>query len=95
MCGSTKAPKVVQQDPVADQAKADAKATQEANSQLSLRRKQRAQNSLLTIGTQGTKPGAVTPYNLLGASVTPGAMPARTSTFAQNLVRPASTKLGL
>jgi len=95
MCGSTKAPKVVQDDPVADQAAADAKSTQEANSQLALRRKQRAQNSLLTIGMQGTKPGTVTPYNLLGAAVTPGATLAPASTFAQNLVRPASTKLGL
>lgn len=71
MCGSTSAPKVVQQDPVAEQAKVDAKAASAANSALSLRRQQLSQNSLLTMGARGTDPGVDTPYNLLSTVTKP------------------------
>lgn len=71
MCGSTKAPQVVKQDPVADQKAADAKATQTANAETALRRRQAAQNSLLTLGAAGTDVLKKTPYTLLG-SIQPG-----------------------
>jgi hypothetical protein len=67
MCGSTKAPKVVKQDPVADQKAADAKATTQANSETALRRRQAAQNSLLTLGAAGTDKLKNTPQTLLSA----------------------------
>ena len=54
MCGSTKAPKVVQDDPVADKAKADLKSTQEANLGLAAMRKRRQQQSLTTTGAAGS-----------------------------------------
>ena len=67
MCGSTKAPKVVKQDPVADQKAADARATQQSNADTALRRRQAAQNSLLTIGPAGTDKLKNTPRTLLGS----------------------------
>lgn len=74
MCGSTKAPKVVKQDPVADQKAADAKATQASNAETALRRRQAAQNSLLTLGAAGTDVLKKTPYtSLLGSIQQPDA----------------------
>lgn len=69
MCGSTKAPQVVKQDPVADQAAADAKATQASNAEVALRRRQAAQNSLLTLGAAGTDKLTKTPYSSLLGSI--------------------------
>lgn len=67
MCGSTKAPTVVKQDPVADQKAADARATQATNAETALRRRQAAQNSLLTLGAAGTDTLKKTPFSLLGS----------------------------
>jgi hypothetical protein len=65
MCGSTKAPAVVQDDPVADKAKADLQATQAANLGIAATRKRRQQNSLLTTGSAGSSAAANT---LMGAA---------------------------
>lgn len=54
MCGSTKAPAVVQDDPVADKAKADLASTQEANLGLAALRKRRQQQGLTTTGSSGS-----------------------------------------
>ncbi len=75
MCGSTKAPQVVQQNPVAEAKAADAKAAKAANSETSLRRQQRAQNSLLTMGAGGTDAAVNTPYNLLSTASRPTSAP--------------------
>lgn len=77
MCGSTKAPKVVERDPVAEAKAAELVAANDANSGLALRRKQRTQNSLLTMGPQGIKPMTNTPYNLLGAAPDGTAQPGK------------------
>jgi hypothetical protein len=62
MCGSTKAPAVVQRDPVAEAKAAEATATKTSNSDLAQRRRQRAQNSLLTRGAGGTASLLNTPF---------------------------------
>lgn len=53
MCGSRKAPKVVESDPVADQRAAEAKAATESNLALAERRRRRRDSSLLTLGADG------------------------------------------
>lgn len=54
MCGKApKTPQVVQRDPIAEQAAADAQAQRETNAQLATRRRRRQQNSLLTTGASG------------------------------------------
>lgn len=54
MCGSSpKQQKVVETDPVAEQAAADAKAQQEANAEIAATRKRRMRSSLLTSGASG------------------------------------------
>lgn len=53
MCGSTKAPKVVERDPVADQRAAEAKAATESNLELATRKRRRRESSLLTLGASG------------------------------------------
>lgn len=53
MCGSKKAPKVVERDPVADQRAAEAQATTQSNLELASRRRRRRESSLLTLGAQG------------------------------------------
>lgn len=53
MCGSSKAPKVVERDPVADQRAAEAQAASAANLELAARRRRRRESSLLTMGSQG------------------------------------------
>ncbi|HET7663884.1 MAG TPA: hypothetical protein VFK31_09625 [Rhodanobacteraceae bacterium] len=67
MCGSTKAPPVVKDDPVADAKKAEAKATSKSNADLAERRRRRARNSLLTLGSQGTDTRVDTADNLLAS----------------------------
>lgn len=53
MCGSRKAPKVVERDPVQEQSAAEAKAASESNMALAERRRRRRENSLLTLGADG------------------------------------------
>lgn len=53
MCGSRKAPPVVQRDPVAEQRAAEATAASNANQELAARRRRRRENSLLTLGADG------------------------------------------
>lgn len=67
MCGSTKAPPVVKDDPVADAKKAEAKATSKSNADLAERRRRLARNSLLTMGAQGTSGRRNTADNLLAS----------------------------
>jgi len=70
MCGSRKAPKVVERDPVAEQREAEAKAATEANLQIAERRRRRRESSLLTLGADGltTRTGGTS----LLASARPG-----------------------
>lgn len=73
-----KVPAVVQRDPVAEQAAADAKAQQEANMEIATRRRKLKASSLFTIGQQGVRNGpgfsaysaanAVTKSNSLGGA---------------------------
>lgn len=60
MCGKApKAPKVVERDPVAEQAAAEAKAMVAANAELASTRKRRQRSTLLTAGAGGsTAPAA-------------------------------------
>lgn len=53
MCGSRKAPKVVERDPVAEQRAAEAEAASASNMELASRRRRRRENSLLTMGADG------------------------------------------
>jgi hypothetical protein len=53
MCGSTKAPKVVERDPIADQRAAEARAATESNMELAARKRRRRESSLLTLGASG------------------------------------------
>lgn len=53
MCGSRKAPKVVERDPVAEQRAAEAEAASNANMEVAARRRRRRENSLLTMGADG------------------------------------------
>jgi|GEM_PF-2547210 len=65
MCGSKKAPKVVERDPVADQRAAEAKAATESNLELATRKRRRRESSLLTLGASGLQLGG------MGGSGTP------------------------
>jgi len=65
MCGSTKAPKVVERDPVADQRAAEAKAATESNLELATRRRRRRESSLLTLGASGLTNRGTAPVSLL------------------------------
>lgn len=67
MCGSTKAPPVVKDDPIKDNAEAQAKATAKTNAEIAQRRKRRLDNSLLTIGPAGTAGMTDTPQTLLAS----------------------------
>jgi hypothetical protein len=91
MCGSTKAPPVVKSSPKADAAAADADATKAANADLAQRRRELAQNSLLTIGAGGTDPRKKTP------SLLSRAMPSApgTSPKVPRLGNPKNPKFGL
>lgn len=67
MCGSRKAPKVVERDLEAEQRQAEAKAATESNLELAARRKRRRESSLLTIGAAGLSRSTGTPSLLAGA----------------------------
>src|SRR3546814_5559189 len=68
MCGSApKVPKVVERDPIAEQAKADALAQQKANSEIASRKRRRQRSSLLTSGATGS----AAPANSLLAQAQP------------------------
>lgn len=75
MCGSTKAPPVVQDNPIKDAAIATAKAQWETNAEIAMRRRQRLQNSLLTIGPAGTQARVDTPQTLLATVAGSGGRP--------------------
>ncbi|MCW0370259.1 hypothetical protein [Xanthomonas sacchari] len=61
MCGKTpKTPKVVERDPVAEQAVADAKAANDANAETAALKKRRNRSSLIT-GAGETASGALVP----------------------------------
>lgn len=61
MCGKKpQVPQVVQRDPVAEQAQAEAKATADANTEIAARRGRRKQSSLLTGASSGA-PAASAP----------------------------------
>lgn len=69
MCGaSPQVPKVVQRDPIAEQAQADALAQQKANSEIATRKRRRQRSSLLTSGATGS----AAPANSLLAQAQPG-----------------------
>src|SRR3546814_16587164 len=63
-----KVPKVVERDPIAEQAKADALAQQKANSEIASRKRRRQRSSLLTSGATGS----AAPANSLLAQAQPG-----------------------
>lgn len=67
MCGSKKAPKVVERDLVAEQRVAEANAASEANMALASRRRRRRESSLLTLGADGLMGGGGTPSLLAQA----------------------------
>lgn len=67
MCGSKKAPKVVERDLVAEQRVAEANAASEANMALASRRRRRRESSLLTLGADGLMGGGATPSLLAQA----------------------------
>lgn len=95
MCGSTKAPPVVKDDPVADAKKAEAKATAKSNADLAERRRRRARNSLLTLGSQGTDTRVDTADNLL-ASIDRGlASPPKKRTSTNTKIGNTDSKLDL
>jgi len=61
MCGKApKAPKVVQRDPVAEQAEAERKAAIEANAEIASTRRRRQRSTLLTAGAAGSTAPAAT-----------------------------------
>lgn len=68
MCGSRKAPKVVERDLEAEQKQAEAKAATEANLELAARRKSRRESRLLTLGANGLT-GARNTASLLAGAV--------------------------
>lgn len=96
MCGSTKAPPVVKDDPVADAKAAEAKATSKSNAALADRRRRLARNSLLTLGSQGTNTRTNTADNLL-ASIDQGlaGSPALSSSTQGATRNKGSSKLDL
>lgn len=53
MCGSRKAPKVVERDPVAEQKAAEAQAATAANQEIANRRRRRRDSNLLGLGADG------------------------------------------
>lgn len=62
MCGKTpKTPKVVERDPVAEQAAADAKAANDANTETAALKKRRNRSSLITGAGAETTGGALAP----------------------------------
>lgn len=67
MCGSRKAPKVVERDLEAEQRQAEAKAATESNLELAARRKRRRESSLMTVGAAGLARSPATPSLLAGA----------------------------
>lgn len=70
-----KTPTVVQRDPIAEQRKAENEAAMKANSELALRRRRRAGNSLLTAGAQGSGPGRSMMPQAMGSSLLASAIP--------------------